>query len=683
MFKGVNMIGRISVLWITLALCLALLSGVYAFAQEDDEPFLPELEVITAENVERLEQVGTLGRGTANTLDWHPSGETLAVGTATGIWLLDDSLQTITATPIKQPIVHVAWSPDGSHLAAVSNLRGRCTVQIWDAELTEAQIVLEICGEYTRWNADGTYLAVFDPFSGSNEVQIVDLSTKEVEVLPGQDGAWSPSGDRLFTRLRTSQTYFEEPPLIYVWNVRNAQAVLELDITDSSNETIAMSEIVDGLDETTLLLKCQTIDEDADRYKVGLCSLDAESGTISRLNEIISYPAGQAVHLTALAWNTDNTLLASVNERFSSGFLDFIYVFNTQTNEIANIGNGIAFDWRPESDTLTAIVGNGELRTYNAATGDILAESHHFTAPINMIAVHPDGSQIASTGFGYQQNTYVWNLDVSPIDPALSFYAEPAEMVDYTPDGSELIAGGTILTDIVANRQIDAFDPETGERLRNIDSFYAQGETPPSNTWNASYTDTLSLPSDIEVPPGRFLSHISWSPDYSTVAVVEQSMQDTDFRVSTWNMVTGERINYFSGGMYAFTDLVWSPDGTQIAVVLGRLTGGGVRLQAVQVFSVAEGENYEFGRSDYEINTWGDYRIAQQTLKIAWNSEGSMLAVVLPYLLEIHSLTGDTEALASLPAYAIVDLEWSADGRFIAAGSEDGTIRLWGVPTGE
>jgi len=677
------MIGRISVLWITLALCLALLSGVYASAQEDDELFLPELEVITTENVERLQEIAALGRGTANTLDWHPSGATLAAGTPTGIWLLDDTLQIITTTPVDQPIVHVAWSPDGSHLAAVSDLRDRCTVQIWDAEFTEAQIVLEICGEYTRWNADGTYLAVFDPFSGSNEVQIIDLSTNEVVVLPGQDGAWSPSGDRLFTRLRTTQTYFEEPPMIYVWNVRNAQAVLELNITDSSNETIVMSEIVDGLDETTLLLKCRAIAEDADRYEVGLCILDIESGAISRLNDIMSYPSGQAVHLTALAWNTDNTLLASVNERFSSGFLDFIYVFDTETNEIANIGNLVAFDWRPESDMLTAIVGNGELRTYNAATGDIPAESHHFTAPINMIAVHPNSSQIASTGFGYQQNTYVWDLDTSLIDPALSFYAEPAEIVHYTPDGSELIAGGTILTDIVANRQIDAFDPETGERLRNIDSFYAQGETPPSNAWNASYTDTLSLPGSIEEPPGRFLSHISWSPDYSTVAVVEQSMQDIDFRVSTWNVMTGELINYFSGGMDGFTGLVWSPDGTQIAVLLGRLTGGGIRLQAVQVFSVVEGENYEFGRSDYEINTWGDYRITQQTLKIAWNSEGSMLAVVLPDLLEIHSLTGDMEALASLPAYAIVDLEWSADDRFIAAGSEDGTIRLWGVPTRE
>ena len=40
---------------------------------------------------------------------------------------------------------------------------------------------------------------------------------------------------------------------------------------------------------------------------------------------------------------------------------------------------------------------------------------------------------------------------------------------------------------------------------------------------------------------------------------------------------------------------------------------------------------------------------------------------------EIHDLEGDRTPLVSLPAYEIVDLEWSGDNRFITAGNEAGT----------
>ena len=656
---------------ITIMLCLALRST--------DAQTHFQVEAINLENVERLQEVGSFGRGSANALDWRPDGELLAVGSATGIWMFDPSLNRIEETSIKQPVTDLAWSPDGSRIAAVSNLRDRCTIQVWDAEFTKAQLTLDDCGGEAMWNAAGTYLAIFNFNPDNNEVLLINVITSGVTTLPGQDGAWSPSGNVLFTRLRTSRTYYDDPPTIYTWNVETKESLFALDITG-----IETGNILWGNDDRTLAIRCREVGAEDDAVSVGLCSLDVRTGEITLRQEIASYGAGQApITLVNAAWNDHETLLASVHERFTRGFLNYILVLDTHTGERANIGYGNAFDWKPQTDELTAIIGNGEIRIYSAKTGEIVAESQWFSAPINMIAIRPNTYQIASTGFGYEQNTNIWDIQYSWNDPLLSFYAEPAEIVDYTVDGQVLIAGGTIITDIIANQQIDAFDPNTGERIRNIAAFYDQGASPFSQYWNADYTETLSLPDNIQVELEKFPAYISWSPDYSIVAIVEQSIQEYVFRIRTWDAVTGEFINQFSGGMYAFQELEWSPDSTRIAVLLRRPTGSGNDERGLRVFSVMPDNNYDFDRNDYEVFAWINMYESPQQVKAAWNSDGTLLAIVLPDVLEIHDLDGDGSPLISLPAYDIVDLEWSEDDRFIAGGSDDGTIRLWGVPVGQ
>jgi WD40 repeat protein len=649
-------------------------------AQEDRE--LPSLEVITVENARQLQEIGTLGRGVATALDWHPNGEVLAVGSPTGLWLLDETLQGIEHTPIQQEITDLAWSPDGTRIAVVSYLRDRCTVQVWDADFTVSELIVDYCGAEIQWNADSRYIAIFNLNPTNNEVLLIDVIEDKVMTLPGQDGVWSPSGNILFTRLRYAWTYTDTPTL-YTWDVKTKESLSVLDITENQSGSILW-----GVDDWMLAIECSETEADSDSISVGLCSFDARTGEITPIREVATYAAGQSIlSLMGAAWNVDETLLAFVPERHTRGFLNDVFVLDTRTKALTNIGNGMVFDWKPGANEITVIVGNGEIRTYSANAHSVLAESQWFTAPINMIALRPGSYEIASTGFGYEQDTKVWDVGYSWTDPLLTFYAEPAELVDYTPDGSELIAGGIIITDIVANQSIDAFDPDTGDRIRNIAGFYDQGSSPLTQywNWNADYTETLSLPDNIEAEAGRFPAYISWSPDYSKVAIVEQSIQDYyDSYIRTWDAETGEFINQFRGGMFGFTGLVWSPDSTRIAALLQRSTGSGNEDRGLRVFSVVSGQNYEFDQSDYQVLGWINWinrEESTQQAKAAWNSDGTLIAVSLPDGLEIHDLSGAGTPLASLPAYEIVDLEWSDDGRFIATGGEDGIVRIWGIPS--
>ena len=63
---------------------------------------------------------------------------------------------------------------------------------------------------------------------------------------------------------------------------------------------------------------------------------------------------------------------------------------------------------------------------------------------------------------------------------------------------------------------------------------------------------------------------------------------------------------------------------------------------------------------------------------VVCNSDGTLLAVASSSKLQIYSLKGE-KPLVTLSDYRIGDLKWSRDNRFIASGSSDGTIYVWGV----
>ena len=87
----------------TLFALILLLFSIPATAQPGDDLYEPP-------------EIAVLGRGTALTLDWHPSGEILAVGGHRGLSFYDETFADVAYFDATGHVRYVAWSPTGTQL---------------------------------------------------------------------------------------------------------------------------------------------------------------------------------------------------------------------------------------------------------------------------------------------------------------------------------------------------------------------------------------------------------------------------------------------------------------------------------------------------------------------------------------------------------------------------------------
>jgi WD40 repeat protein len=129
----------------------------------------PELEIITPNNVARLEQIDQWGQGNVNGIALSPKGNLIAISTTTGIYLYDrKTIKQIGYINIRVgeygmekyicPISgNLAFSPDGATLAIAST-----DITLWDLNANTVQTVIKNKVEYKdtiitniRFSTDG------------------------------------------------------------------------------------------------------------------------------------------------------------------------------------------------------------------------------------------------------------------------------------------------------------------------------------------------------------------------------------------------------------------------------------------------------------------------------------------------------------------------------------------------
>jgi WD40 repeat protein len=159
---------------------------------------------------------------------------------------------------------------------------------------------------------------------------------------------------------------------------------------------------------------------------------------------------------------------------------------------------------------------------------------------------------------------------------------------------------------------------------------------------------------------------VNFSPDGSLVAtgtpVVRNGAQVFIWKTDPLSLVAKYRVTSDSIGDTAVTALAFSPDNKLIAI-------GGADYH-VKLLRVSDGWLLEYPS------------VEGRSISLAFSPDSKLLASG-DLLGNIHvwdTLNGDDLAVLSGHAGPVVGLMFSADGKNLISASEDGTVRLWGIP---
>ena len=518
----------------------------------------------------------------------------------------------------------IAWSPDGELLASGGDDN---TVKIWDRATNGIVCTLTVPEERVKtlvWNPAGTLVAC----GTSGGLRVWDLAKRKqiVGLLHGRQVtslAWHPDGQQLVS---------VEPdawPGIKTWDVETwTETPQDAPPSDIQN----------------LSYLCAAWDVDGKRLAFG--GLD------------------RGLQPVAIVW-----------DRASNRQLT-LYGHRREVYSIA---------WSADGKKLATGGLDKTLRIWDAETGQQLLILRGHTSGVLQIAWPGHDQQITALGGG---KVHVWDV-------------RPQESTSLS--GTQTHMGGTDISWNAKSGELAVTTATDRVKVANI------RRQPPRPQW--------SLP-DCTGP-------IAFSPDGQYIAAtalasVEQEKQE----IHVWSTSTKEIVTTLAGHRGRVSNLCWSRDGSRLASIsvgsghlrdgeeISHVTSDGV----IRIWNVPASEellSIDTGASDYvdriawspgrhEI-CWGhgervgivdadtgrsirDFSVGAGVRSLCWSPTGEeIVAGFWSYstLAIFNARTGEKQREFKGHTGKVNAVAWNNDGRRIASASDDGTIRIWDVLTGQ
>jgi WD40 repeat protein len=297
----------------------------------------------------------------------------------------------------------------------------------------------------------------------------------------------------------------------------------------------------------------------------------------------------------------------------------------------------LATAFQPGGDLLATTGGNGAVRLWNSATGDLVHRTAGHQDDAYGVAFSPDGTEFVTVGG--DGSVVVWRTDTGVEARRFSRPGTEFTAVAFSPDGRTIAVAGRTPT--------GSPDDRDEVLLLAAADLSVTGRRP-----------TRDEPRDAEANPvdTNFPTGIAFSPNNRTLAVTLSAGE-----VGLWNLVDkGAELTILPGHDGIAIDAEFSPDGTLLA------TGGGDRL--VRLWRVNDG---------VEVGTLTGSDSAVR--RVAFSPDGRQLATASQdTVLRLWEVDGGRQ-LARLDRHddELNDVAFDSTGERVATAGADGTTRVW------
>jgi WD40 repeat protein/serine/threonine protein kinase len=332
------------------------------------------------------------------------------------------------------------------------------------------------------------------------------------------------------------------------------------------------------------------------------------------------------VHASSVAWSSDGKTLACGAEP-GIVFWDTDAGREARSPLTAHLEANSVVAWSAARNVLALSAGR-EVQLWEGDSCKPLPSLTGHTDAVRCLAFRADGKALA-TGSS-DRSVRVWEVSSGHLLQRLEHAADPRPVnaVVWSPDGTRLVFTGW--TEKTGHSPVYLWDTE-------------------------SWTARKAL-----VEPGWGTEALAWAPDSGTLAA-----GGVDRVLRRWEAESGKLLKPAVGHPDVGGPLAWSADGKYLASVSGN--------QNLRFWEAESGRL--LGQAHFQWAT---------VTALAWSRDARFLAAAHVPGFKISLVaapSGTGERLLTGHTRPVRTLAWSPDGKKLASAGDDGTVRLWDVPT--